>query len=90
MRRPPALIPVALALVVLTLILAACGSDDEETTTTRAPSAAPSRSATPPNLGALPEEFVDCMAEEGFEVQSPADIHSAPPQVLQACFGSIH
>jgi hypothetical protein len=30
------------------------------------------------------------MADRGFEVESSADIHSAPPDVLQACFGSLH
>jgi hypothetical protein len=35
-------------------------------------------------------EFLECMAEQGYEVQSPTEIHAAPPQVLQACFESLH
>jgi hypothetical protein len=27
------------------------------------------------------------MAARGYEISSQADIHAAPPQVLQACFG---
>jgi hypothetical protein len=83
----------ALGLALVALALAACGGgdDDEETTTTSPPaSAAPSGSAAPPGLGALPPGFVECMAEQGYEVESSADIHSAPPEVLQACFGSAH
>jgi hypothetical protein len=30
------------------------------------------------------------MAEQGYEITSSADIHSAPPDVLQACFGASH
>jgi hypothetical protein len=82
---------VALALAALALILAACGGDDEETTTTNpAASEAPSQGAGPPGIGVLPPEFVECMADEGYEVQSSADIHSAPPEVLQTCFGAGH
>ncbi|MQA74332.1 MAG: hypothetical protein GEU88_08355 [Solirubrobacterales bacterium] len=92
MRRLRALAALALALVALALMLAACGGgDDEETTTGPAPSEAPGAGATPPSdPGALPPEFVQCMADQGFDVESSADIHSAPQQVLQACFGSLH
>jgi hypothetical protein len=91
-RRSRTLTALALALVALALALAACGGgdDDEETTTTPPASEAPSGSAAPPGLGALPPGFVECMAEQGYEVESSADIHSAPPDVLQACFGSAH
>ena len=80
----------AISAVVIGLSIAGCGGDgDEEETTTTAPSSeleAPSGGATPPGgLGALPPGFVECMAEQGYEVQSSADIHSAPPQVLQMC-----
>jgi hypothetical protein len=80
-----------LALVALALILADCsGDDDEEATTNPAPAEAPER-ATPPNSpGTLPAEFIKCMAEQGFDVNSLADIHSAPQRVLQACFGALH
>jgi hypothetical protein len=90
-RRPRTLIALALALVALVVLLAACGgSDDDQTTTTPPASEAPSGNATPPGLGALPPEFIECMADQGYEVESSADIHSAPPEVLQACFGSSH
>ena len=81
----------ATAAVVVGLVIAGCGGDDggDEETTTTAPSTeleAPSGATPPGGLGALPPGFVECMAEEGYDVQSPADIHSAPPQVLQMCF----
>lgn len=93
MRCPRALIALALALVALALVLAACGGGgDEETTTAPAPAVeAPSGGATPPSdLGALPPGFVECMADEGYDIESQADIHSAPQEVLQACFGASH
>jgi hypothetical protein len=90
-RRSRAVISVALALVALALMLAACGGgDEEETTTSPAPSEAPSEGATPPSPGALPPELVECYADKGFDIESPADIHSAPPQVVEACFESLH
>jgi hypothetical protein len=92
-RRSRSTISVALALVVLALLLATCaGDDDEEATTNPAPAEAPSDGATPQNSpGALPPKFIKCMAEQGFEVDpSGPDLHSAPPQVLQACFGALH
>jgi hypothetical protein len=73
------------------LVLAGCGGGDEEATTTPAPTETPGESAPPTGSpGALPPEFVQCMADRGFDVSSPDDIHEAPPQVLQACFGSLH
>jgi hypothetical protein len=82
-----------LALLSLVLLLAACGDDgDEDTTTTTTTPAAQAPSAEPPPGGVegLPPEFVECMAEQGYTVESSADIHSAPPGVLQSCFGSAH
>jgi len=38
----------------------------------------------------LPPGFVECMADQGHEIESSADIHSAPPEVLQTCFGASH
>jgi hypothetical protein len=90
-RRPRAVIAVALVLVALALMLAACGgSDDEEPTTSPAPSEAPSGEAAPPSPGALPPELLECFADKGYEIESPAEIHSAPPQVVQECFGALH
>ena len=91
MRRPRALIALALALVALALLLAACGGgDDEDGTTSPAPTEAPSGGATPPSPGALPPELVECFADQGFEIESQTEIHSAPPEVVQACFGALH
>jgi len=86
------MIALAFALVAVSLMLAACGgSDDEEATTTPAPAQPPSAGSTPPSdPGALPPEFTKCTAARGYKVESSADIHSAPQQVLQACFGSLH
>jgi hypothetical protein len=75
-----------LALVALALVVVTCsGGDDEEETTNPTPAGAPGEGAAPPNSpGVLPPEFIKCMAEQGFEVdRSGADLHSAPPQVLQ-------
>jgi hypothetical protein len=86
-------IALALAAIALAVTPAACGGgDDPETTTSAAPSAAaPSGGATPPSdLGDLPPEFVKCMADQGFEIESEAEVHSAPPKVLRACFGLLH
>ena len=78
-----------IALVVLALMVGACGGDDERTTTGRTPSGDASPRSTNPSSGVdgLPPGFVECMAEQGYEVKSSADIHSAPADVLQACFG---
>jgi hypothetical protein len=96
MRRPPAVVAVPLALVVLVAIvlggIAVAGGDDE---TVNPPARdgvpAPTEATpTPSDPSALPPQFVRCMADQGFEVNSPDDIHVAPPQVLQTCFGSLH
>jgi hypothetical protein len=58
-------------------VLSSCGSDDDEKT----PPSAPRQ---------LPPEFLECMADQGFDVSSPDEIHSAPPQVLQGCLESLH
>jgi hypothetical protein len=79
-----------LALVALTLT--ACGGDDdEEATTTPAPAEAPSEQpAAPPSSSALPPELVKCYADKGYRIESPNDVHSAPPEVVQECFGVLH
>jgi hypothetical protein len=82
-----------LALTALALTVAACGGDDDEaTSTSTAPSAGAPSGGTPPSgdLGALPPGFVECMRQQGYEITSPADIHTAPPEVLQTCFGASH
>jgi hypothetical protein len=90
-RRVRAVIALALTLVAAVLVLAACGGgDDEETGTSPAPTESPSGGATPPSPGALPPELMECYADKGYEIESPTDIHSAPPQVVQECFGVLH
>jgi hypothetical protein len=90
-----AVISVTAALVVLAAIalagLALAGGGDDEAIPSPAPSEAiEAPTQTPVSPGALPPEFIRCMADEGFAIESPEDIHSAPPQVLQTCFGSLH
>ena len=84
--------PAASALVVvLGVLLAACGGgDDEDPATTTAPAAAPGGGATSPSPGALPPELVECFADQGYDLESPTEIHSAPQQVVQECFGALH
>jgi hypothetical protein len=85
------LLSAILVLVALALSAAACGGGEEEASTTPAETDAPGVSGTPPAAPSeLPPEFAKCMAERGFEVKSSVDIHSAPPEVLQACFGAVH
>ncbi len=84
----------AIVATVLALGLAACGGDDDKASTAPAPSdtiEAPSGGAPPPAApGGLPPEFVQCMTDKGFDVEGGADIHTAPQEVLQECFGSLH
>jgi PBP1b-binding outer membrane lipoprotein LpoB len=95
-RRLRTAIAIAVALVALALVLAACGGeDDPEASTSPAPpqdvdTATETAPPSAPSAGQLPAEFIDCMAEQGFKIESSADVHSAPAQVLQACFGALH
>jgi hypothetical protein len=51
----------------------------------------PSEGGTSPGVpSSLPQEFFECVADQGFDIESEADIDSVPPQVLQACFGALH
>jgi hypothetical protein len=101
--RPRAVLSVALSLLVLVAIVvggvAVAGSvgDDEGTTatptTTPAPSGARSESAMPPSLGAFPPAFVQCLADQGVDVesitsQSLVDVIHSPEG--NACFGVLH
>jgi hypothetical protein len=93
-RRPRALMAVAPALVGLAL--AACGGGDDEKDKKASPPASESPSggagggATPPGPSALPPGLAECYAKKGYKLESPADIHSAPPQVVQECFQALH
>jgi hypothetical protein len=93
MRHRRLAIALVLALVGLALTLAACGGDDEETTTTTpAPAVeAPSGGTAPPNAPGSGDPVIECMAEQGFEVESPADLNTPEEQqALQACLGPLH
>lgn len=83
-----------LGAVAIALGLSGCSDDGDDAAKEPAPPAAvetPDGNTTPPTPpGQLPPEFVKCMADEGFEIKSPDEIHSAPPEVLQKCFGALH
>jgi hypothetical protein len=93
MKRPRAIILTGVAVIALALLLGACGGDgDDEGKTTSAPSSefAPPSGGAPPSAGALPPVLVQCFADKGFNLESPTEIHSAPRQVVQECFGLLH
>jgi hypothetical protein len=80
-----------IAVPVTVLTLAACGGGDDRKATTRPNRVeTPTATAAPPSTSALPPAFVRCMADRGYAVQSPDDIHTAPQPVLQECFGALH
>jgi hypothetical protein len=91
-RRPGTVIAAALALIAIVVGgIALARGDGEDTSTSPAPKGSTSGNASPPSApGALPPEFVECMAEQGFDIDSVAEMHSVPPQALQACLGSLH
>ena len=66
----------------LALTLTACGGDDDDGT--------PSGTTTPPSAGALPPSLFECFAEEGYAMESPDEIHTAPPEVVERCFDELH
>ena len=83
------------AVIALALLIGACsgddGNDDNSPASPPASAAPPGDGgAAPPSAGQLPPEFMQCMAEQGFPIESPDDVHSAPQQILEACFGSFH
>jgi hypothetical protein len=100
MKGPRTVIAVGLALVVLVAIVVgsialAGGGDDEANKETSPPaSEAPlgdgGGSPAPPSPSALPPELLQCFADKGYAIESPAEIHSAPPEVVQECFGALH
>jgi hypothetical protein len=85
---------VTIGAVVIGLALSSCGGDDGKATAEPTPSdgiETPSESTpTPSAPSGLPPEFLKCMADQGYDISSSDDIHSAPPQVLQDCFESFH
>jgi hypothetical protein len=77
-----------IAAVLAGLALPACGGADDATTE---PAPREAVETPPPSAaGQLPPEFLECMADQGFAISSPDEVHSAPQQVLQACFGVLH
>jgi hypothetical protein len=80
--------------VVIGLALSSCGGDDQEEasrpTPTDTPAGATESAPAPSTPSGLPPEFVQCMADNGYDVEQGADIHSAPRELLQRCFGSLH
>jgi hypothetical protein len=71
------------------LLIAGCGGGDDPKTSTPATTATPSQPPSP-SAGQLPPAFLKCMRDRGYAIASPDEIHSAPPEVLQACFGELH
>ncbi|HEX8074232.1 MAG TPA: hypothetical protein VF545_04565 [Thermoleophilaceae bacterium] len=88
--------PATIGALAIALVLAGCGGGDDGTTTTspaRPDPAAIPRESAPPAGGArgLPPEFIECMADQGVEIEQPTDIHSPEAQgALQACLPSLH
>jgi hypothetical protein len=85
-------IVLALSLLALAVAVAACGGDDaEETTTSPTPSAdAPSDRAAP-SLSSFPPEFLDCLADQGIDLESVTDVSAVihSPEGNQ-CFDELH
>ena len=72
--------------VAIVLALPGCGGDDDPPRD----SAETSTPTPPPAATGLPPEFVQCMADRGYVIKSADDVHSAPEQALQQCFGVLH
>jgi hypothetical protein len=90
-----AFLSASLVAVVFGMPVSACGGDDDPKEPTSSPPTSetpsgPSGTTRPNSSSQLPPAFVKCMADRGFDVKSSADIHSAPPDVLQTCFGALH
>jgi hypothetical protein len=91
-RRPRTVITVALALIAIAVGgVALAGGDGENTSADPASNESTTDNASPPSAPrALPPQFVKCMAQQGYDIDSLDEMHSAPPQALQACLGSLH
>jgi hypothetical protein len=80
-----------LGAVAIALALSSC-SDDEDTTTSPAPrdeAGASTETAPPSAAGQFPPEFVECMGDQGIDLEKPSDIHSSP-EAFQACLEFLH
>ena len=97
MTRLKTLAAAGLALVLIAVgVLVSTGGEDDSDSGGSGPARSeefetPGSGSSPSDdLGALPPGFVECMSEQGYEIASAADMHSAPPAVLQTCFGASH
>jgi hypothetical protein len=90
--RARTLVVLALALVSVALTLAACGGDDDgETTTDPPPTESPSGSAAPPSLSAFPPGFLECLADQGIDLESVTDVSSVIHSPAgERCFDELH
>ena len=89
------LLSAIVTVVAPALLIAACGGGDDGDDKPPAPPPAAETppgdgGAPPPSAGQLPPEFMQCMADQGYPIESPDQVHSAPQEILQACFGSLH
>ena len=82
MSRPRVLRTAPGMLGAFALTLVACGGGDDDD--------APSGGTTPPSAGALPPSLLECFADEGFDIESPNEIHTAPEEVVEKCFDALH
>ncbi len=91
----------AIGVVAIGLALSGCGGDegDETTTPTTTPtveapsgSVPPSGGGTPPGAsGQFPPEFVECMADQGVDIERSPDIHApGAQQAFNACLPALH
>jgi len=91
-RRGP-LLSAIVTLIAPALVIGACSGDDDGDDNPAPPPAADTapgdEGSTPLSAGELPPAFMRCMAKQGFPIESPDEIHSAPQQVLQACFWTL-
>ncbi len=81
---------IAAALVPVVLGSTACGHERRDHPPPESGSEQRGPGTGQQGSGALPEELLECFADKGYDIESSAEIHSAPPQVVQACFESLH
>jgi hypothetical protein len=74
--------------VLVALALSACGGEKPESND----HADAERNPVRDDAGheRAPPEFLDCIADQGYELSPTDDIHAAPPEILQTCFESLH
>jgi hypothetical protein len=79
-----------LLVALVALGMAGCGGGDDQAPRDRVEAPGETTRETTEAPESLPPEFVKCMAERGYQIESSADIHSAPADVVQACFQAAH